>query len=83
MKRHVIAALSILAVGAGVGWKLAGHPETSARLSEISLSQHSERSHAGPTDALARVRIRISAGDSGAASKATAAQVPQIALAAE
>jgi hypothetical protein len=49
MKRQIAAGLSILAVTAGVGWKLASHPETSAGLQEISLSQHSEHSHPGPT----------------------------------
>jgi hypothetical protein len=82
MRRHVVAALSVLAVVAGVGWKLANHPETSARLSDITLSQRSEQSHAGPTAALSRIRIRISA-DSASASRATAGQVPHIALAAE
>ena len=30
MKRYIAAVLSILGVAAGVGWKLASHPETSA-----------------------------------------------------
>ena len=64
MKRY-IAALSILAVAAGVGWKLASHPETSVGLQEISLNQNSEHSQPGPTNALARIRIRVSPSDFG------------------
>ena len=63
MKRYIAAVLSILAVAAGVGWKLASHPETSAGLQEISLIQHSEHSHPGPTNALAGIRIRFSPSD--------------------
>lgn len=79
MKRHIAAGFSILAVVAGVGWKLASHPETSARLQEISLKQSSEHSHPGPTNALAGIRIRLS----GSELRATDHKVPQIALAAE
>ena len=79
MKRHIAAALSILAVAAGVGWTLASHPETSAGLQEVSLSQHSEHSHPGPTNALAGIRIRLS----GSEIRATDHKVPQITLAAE
>jgi hypothetical protein len=80
MKRHLAAGLSILAVAASVGWKLASHPETSAGLQEISLNQHSEHSHPGSTNALARVRVRIS--DFGY-EIGTAHNVPQISVAAE
>jgi hypothetical protein len=83
MKRHIAAALSILAVAAGVGWTLAGHPETSTGLQQVSLSQHSEHSHPGPTNALAGIRIRLSPSDFGYEVKATANQVPHITLAAE
>jgi hypothetical protein len=83
MKRHIAAGLSILAVVAGVGWKLASHPETSAGLQEIRLNQHSEHSHPGPTNALAGIRIRLSGSDFGYAIKATDHKVPQISLAAE
>ena len=76
MKRHIAAALSILAVAAGVGWTLASHPETSAGLQEVSLSQHSEHSHPGPTNALAGIRVRLS----GSEIRATDHQVPQITL---
>ena len=65
MKRYVIAALSIFAVAATVGWKLASHPETSAGLQEISLIQNSEHSQPGPTNALAGIRIRLSPSDFG------------------
>jgi hypothetical protein len=80
MRRH-IAALSILAVAGGVGWKLSSRPETSARLNDISLNQHSEHSHLGPT-ALAGIRIRIMPGD-GYQISAPADRVPQITLATE
>jgi hypothetical protein len=80
MRRH-IAALSILAVAGGVGWKLSSRPETSARLNEISLKQHSERSQVGPT-ALAGIRIRIMPAHASQIS-APADRVPQITLAAE
>jgi hypothetical protein len=80
MKRH-IAALSILAVAGGVGWKLSSRPETSARLNEVSLNQHSEHSHVGPT-ALAGIRVRIMPNDGNLLS-APADKVPQITLAAE
>jgi hypothetical protein len=83
MKRHIAAGLSILAVAAGVGWKLASHPDTSAGLQEISLNQHSEHSHPGPTNLLAGIRIRLSASDFGYEMKATDHEVPQISLAAE
>jgi hypothetical protein len=79
MKRHIAAALSILAVAAGVGWTLASHPETSTELQQVSLSRHSEHSHPGPTNALAGIRIRLS----GSEIRATDHKVPQIALAAE
>jgi hypothetical protein len=79
MKRHIAAGLSILAVVAGVGWKLARHPETSAGLQQVSLKQHSEHSHPGPTNALAGIRIRLSGSEIGATDR----KVPQIALAAE
>ena len=76
--------LSIVAVVAGVGWKLASHPETSAGLQDISLIQHSEHSHPGPTDALAGIRIRLSPSDfDDADQRRRLHKVPQIALAAE
>jgi hypothetical protein len=77
MKRQIAAALSILAVGAGVGWKLASRAETPAGLREISLKQ--EHSRPGPSNALAGIRIRLS----GSEVRATNAKVPQISLAAE
>jgi hypothetical protein len=84
IKRYIAATLSILAVSATFGWKLASHRETSAGLSEISLKQHSEHSNPGPTNkALApRVRVRVMASD-GYEISATADKVPQIALTAE
>lgn len=79
MKRHIAAALSILAVAAGVGFTLASHPETSTSLQEVSLTQHSEHSHPGTTKALAGIRIRLS----GSEIRATNHQVPQITVAAK
>jgi hypothetical protein len=83
MKRTIAAVLSILAVTAGVGWKLARHSETTAGLQEISLSQHSEHSRPGPTNALAGIRIRLSGSDFGYQVRASGHKVPQISLAAE
>ena len=83
MKRHIAAALSIVAVVAGVGWKLASRPATSTELEDIRLIQRSEHSHPGPTDALAGIRIRLSPSDFDNAIRAKARQVPQIALSAE
>jgi hypothetical protein len=79
VRRHIVAGLSILAVAAGVGWKLASHPETSAGLDEVRLSQHSEHSQPGPTKTLAGIRIRLSGSEIRVADH----KVPQIALAAE
>jgi hypothetical protein len=83
MKRQIAAGASILAVVAGVGWKLASHPETSVKLQDVSLIQRSEHSHPGPTDALAGIRIRLSPSDFDDAIRAKAHHVPQIGLAAE
>jgi hypothetical protein len=82
MKRG-IAAISILVVAAGVGWRLARHPETSAGLQEISLKQGSEHSRPGPTNALAGIRIRLMPRDLGDEARSTVHAVPQISLAAE
>ncbi len=82
MKRHIAAVLAILSVAAGVGWKLASHPESSAGLQDVSLRQHSEHSHPGPTKALAGIRIRLSGSAVGSAIRATDDKVPQITLAA-
>jgi hypothetical protein len=83
MKRHICATLSILAVMAGMGWKLANHPATSAGLQHIGLVQNSEHSSPGPSEALAGIRIRLSPSDFDGQIMATAREVPQIAVAAE
>jgi hypothetical protein len=83
MKRHMAAGVVILAVVAGVGWKIASHPETSARLQDIRLIQRSEHSHPGPTDVLAGLRIRLSPGNYEDAIRAKAHHVPQVAIAPE
>jgi hypothetical protein len=83
MKRYIIAGLSILGVAVGVGWQLSSHPDTSTGLQQVSLNQSSEHSHAGPTNALAGIRIRLSPSDFGYELRATAQQVPQIPLAAD
>ena len=80
MKRHIAAGLAVLAVAAGVGWKLASHPDTSTGLQQISLN--SEHSNPGAVNATARVRIRVMPNDSGYGLTAAAAQVPHISLAA-
>jgi len=81
MKRQIAAVLSVLAVAGGVGWKLAGHRESSARLQEIRLERRSEHSRPGANDVLAGIRIRISPSDFGYEVRATADKVPQIAVA--
>jgi hypothetical protein len=82
MKRYVLAALSIFAAAASVGWTLASHPETSVELQEISLIQNSEHSQPGPTKELAGIRIQLSPSDFGYDIAATADAVPHISLAA-
>ncbi len=83
MKRHIAAGLSILAVVAGMGWQLASHPETSAGLQDVRVVQRSEHSQPGATKTLAAIRIRLSPSDFDGEIRATAQQVPQIAVAAE
>ena len=83
MKRHIAAGLSIFAVVAGVRWKIASHPATSAGLQDINLIQRSEHSHPGPSNALAGIRIRLSPNDFDGEMTATTHEVPQIAVAAE
>jgi hypothetical protein len=80
MRRQIAVGLSILAMAGGVGWKLAGHRETSTRLPDISLDQGSEHSRPAATTALARVRVRISPSDFGYEVRATADKVPPISL---
>ena len=81
MKRHIAAGLSIVAVVAGVGWKLASRPATSTGLDEIRLIQRSEHSHPGPSDALAGIRIRLSPSDFGWEITVPARKVPQVSVA--
>ena len=81
MKRSIAAVLSIFGVAAAVGWKLAGHPETLLGLQDVSLDQSSERSL--PSNAVARLRIRVSAIDRGHELRVSPDKVPQIALAAK
>ena len=83
MKRKITLGLCILGVATVVGWKVTSHPETSAGLQDIKLIEGSEHSHAGPANALAGIRIRLSPTDFDDAIRATAHEVPQIALAAE
>lgn len=83
MKRHIAAGLSIIAVMAGVGWKLASRPATSTELKDIRLIQRSEHSHPGPTEQLAGIRIRISPSDFRCDLTAPASEVPRISVAAE
>jgi hypothetical protein len=83
MKRFIVASLSVLAVATGVGWRVASHPETSARLQEIRLQQQSEHSQPVLNNSLAGIRIRISPSDVGYEIRAKPDKVPQISLAAE
>jgi hypothetical protein len=82
MKRQIAAGLSIVAVMAGMAWKLASRPATSTELEDIRLIQRSEHSHPGPSDQLAGIRIRISP-DFGYGITVPARDVPQISVAAE
>jgi hypothetical protein len=83
MKRTMVAVLAIAAVAVGAGWNISSHPESSTELADISLEQRSERSHTGHSDALTRVRVRVSPSDLGVETRATADEVPRIALVAE
>jgi hypothetical protein len=83
MRRQIGTTLAILAVAAGVQWKLATHPETSTPLENVRLVPCSEHSHPGPTDALAGIRIRLSPSDFDDQIRATPHAVSQIALAGE
>ena len=82
MKRHVAGVLSVLAVTAFVGWKVAGQRETAASLQDVSLRPHSEHSQPSSSAALAGIRIRISPNDLGHEITAPPDQVPKIPLAA-
>ena len=81
MKRYIAAVLSILGVAAGVGWKLASHPGTSLGLHDVSLKKNSERSL--PSDAVARLRIRVSPSELGSELRVSPDKVPQVSFAAE
>ena len=83
MKRQIAAGLSIVAVVAGVGWKLASRPATSTGLEDIRLIQRSEHSHPGPADVLAGIRIRLSPSDFDYELTVPARKVPQISVAIE
>lgn len=81
MNRKIVATLSVLALAGGVGWQVASQPESSTGLDDVSLNPSSEHSQPAETEALARVRIRISPNDPSVAT--TDREVPQIALTAE
>jgi hypothetical protein len=83
MKRSIATVLSVLAVATGVGWKVARHPETPARLQEVRLKPQSEHSQPELNNTLAGIRVRISPSDFGYEVKAAPDKVPQISLAAE
>ena len=79
-----MAGLSILAVMACAGWKVASQPETpSAGLENIRLIQRSEHSQPSESKALAGIRIRLSPTDFDGEIRASGHAVPQIALAGE
>ena len=83
MKRQIAAVVSILLVVAGVGWKLASHPENPTKLKDIGLVPRSEHAHPGPTNEPAGIRIRLSPGDFDDAIRVNAHEVPQITFASE
>jgi hypothetical protein len=80
MKRHIAAGLSIVALVASVGWRLASRPAPSTALEDVRLIRRSEHSHPGPVDALAGIRIRLSPSDFGYEITVPAREVPQIAV---
>lgn len=82
MKRYIMAGLSIFAVVASVGWKLASQPATSAGLQDVRLIQGSEHAQPGPNAALAGIRIRLSGSALSEEIRTTAREVPQVAVAA-
>jgi len=79
MGRKVALGLSILAVTGGMGWKLAGRRDASARLQDVTLVGSSEHSRVGAPIALAGIRIRISTN--GYEINATPNEVPAIPIA--
>lgn len=81
MKRKFALSVSILAVAAVVGWKVASHPEATTGLRGVRLIQHSEHSQPGPTNALAGIRIRLSPSDLDDDVMTTTRDVPQVAIA--
>ena len=83
MKKHIVAGLSILAVMACAGWKVANQPETSAGLKDIGVVESSEHSQPGESKALAGLRIRLSPSDFDGEIRSTAHEVPQIAVVAK
>jgi hypothetical protein len=80
MKHRILAGVSIFAVVASVGWKVASHPETSTGLQDVSLIDRSEHSHPGPNSALAGIRIRLSPSDFSYEIGATPREIPQISV---
>jgi hypothetical protein len=94
MQRHIVAALTIFAIASGVGWSIASHPDSSLELGQITLDQGSERSYASPSDAVGRVRVRVSPAEHrvrvrvsphghALGTTASASEAPRIALAAQ
>jgi hypothetical protein len=81
MKRQVAAGAFIVAIACGVGWKLSHHSETSMGLRDVTLVQGSEHSSAGPQEALAGIRIRLSPGDFDDAMRPFAEKVPHVEVA--
>jgi hypothetical protein len=81
MKRHLAAALSILAVVAAVGFQLAAHPDTSTSLGDVKLVPHSEHSQPVTGDKLAGIRIRLTPTDLDDVIRSNAKDVPSVALA--
>jgi hypothetical protein len=81
MKRRMMAGFVVLAVMGGVALRLTSHPEkNSVGLHAIRLIQHSEHSDAGPGEALAGIRIRLSPSDFGYEITPTGHDVPQVAV---
>jgi len=83
VKQRILAGIAVLSVAGGVGWKIASHPETPARLQDVSLIEHSEHSHPGPKGALSGIRIRLSPRDFSYEGRSTVHEVPQVPLTAE
>jgi hypothetical protein len=80
MKRHLAIALSLVAVVAAVGVRVATHPDRSTPLDNVRLVPQSEHSN-DVGDKLAGIRIRLTPTDLDDVIRSAARDIPQVALA--